>query len=213
VDVRRRIELIQDFEMPGLSSNVQVSPDGNFVLATGVYKPRIRCYDLKNLSMKFERCFDSEVVRFLILSQDYSKVWDRHRTTNYRKSKIGNFPFILQMVFLQCDRYIEFHAQYGRYFRLRIPKFGRDLAYHTPSCDLYVVGTTHQAYRLNLELGRFMTPMETSASTINRVVVNPIHQLVLFGTQEGCVEAWDPRSQQRASILDAALGSITEDTE
>ena len=74
VDVRRRIELIQDFDMPGLSSNVQVSPDGNFVLATGVYKPRVRCYDLKNLSMKFERCFDSEVVRFLILSQDYSKV-------------------------------------------------------------------------------------------------------------------------------------------
>ena len=27
---------------------------------TGVYKPRIRCYDVNQLSMKFERCLDSE---------------------------------------------------------------------------------------------------------------------------------------------------------
>ncbi len=74
MDIRRRIELIQDFDMPGVSSNVQVSPDGEFILATGIYKPRVKCYDVKNLSMKFERCFDSEIVKFLILSQDYSKV-------------------------------------------------------------------------------------------------------------------------------------------
>lgn len=74
VDIRRRIELIQDFEMPGLSTTVRVSTDGNFVLATGIYKPRVRCYDVNNLSMKFERCFDSEVVTFEILSEDYSKV-------------------------------------------------------------------------------------------------------------------------------------------
>jgi ribosome biogenesis protein ENP2 len=74
IDIRRRIELIQDFEMPGLSTAVRVSADGNFILATGIYKPRVRCYDVNNLSMKFERCFDSEVVTFEILSEDYSKV-------------------------------------------------------------------------------------------------------------------------------------------
>ena len=121
---------------------------------------------------------------------------------------------LFQLVFLQCDRYIEFHAQYGRYFRLRIPKFGRDLAYHTPSCDLYVVGATHEAYRLNLELGRFMTPLQTDAKTINRVLVNPVHHLVLFGTEEGRVEAWDPRSHSKCgTFLDPAFNSITEDTE
>jgi len=73
-EARRSLELIQDFEMPGISSNIQISPDGEFIIATGVYKPRVRCYDVKNLSMKFERCFDSEVVKFLILSEDYSKV-------------------------------------------------------------------------------------------------------------------------------------------
>jgi ribosome biogenesis protein ENP2 len=74
VDIRRRIELIQDFEMPGVSTGVGLSPDGQFILATGTYKPRLRVFDVANLSMKFERCFDSEVIRTLCLSQDYSKV-------------------------------------------------------------------------------------------------------------------------------------------
>jgi len=117
------------------------------------------------------------------------------------------------LVFLQSDRYVEFHAQYGRYFRLRIPNFGRDLAYHTPSCDLYLGGATHEIYRLNLELGRFMTPWETDAKGVNRMAVNPVHHLVAFGTEEGRVEAWDPRSGQRAGSLDCALHAINEDTE
>lgn len=75
VGVRQRIELIQDFEMPGVSNGVKVSEDGKFIFATGIYKPRIRCYEVDNLSMKFERCFDSEAVQFEILSEDYSKVY------------------------------------------------------------------------------------------------------------------------------------------
>ena len=90
----------------------QVSNDGQYVLATGIYKPRLRCYDLHNLGMKFERCLDSEVgcvqfrkhhksvplkvTEFCVLSEDYSKI-----------------------VFMHCDRYIELHSQAGRYYRLR----------------------------------------------------------------------------------------------
>lgn len=60
--------------MPDLSSCVKVSKDGRYILATGIYKPRVRCFEVDNLSMKFERCMDSEVVAFEILSDDYSKV-------------------------------------------------------------------------------------------------------------------------------------------
>ena len=77
---------------PSLPLLTQVSPDGQFVLATGIYKPRLRCYDLNNLGLKFERCLDSEVVDFTILSQDYSK-----------------------LVMLHCDRYVELHSMGGRY--------------------------------------------------------------------------------------------------
>lgn len=60
--------------MPDLSNCVRVSKDGHYILATGIYKPRIRCYEVDNLSMKFERCMDAEVVTFEILSDDYTKV-------------------------------------------------------------------------------------------------------------------------------------------
>lgn len=66
--------MIQDFEMPAVSNCIRLSSDGHYILATGIYKPRVRCYDVDNLAMKFERCFDSEVISFEILSDDYSKV-------------------------------------------------------------------------------------------------------------------------------------------
>lgn len=74
MDIKRRIELIQDFDMPGVSTTVKVSKDGKYILATGIYKPRIKCFDVNNLSLKFERCFDSEAITFEVLSNDYSKV-------------------------------------------------------------------------------------------------------------------------------------------
>lgn len=60
--------------MPGVSTSIRVSKDGQYIMATGIYKPRIKCFDVNNLSLKFERCLDSEVVTFEILSEDYTKV-------------------------------------------------------------------------------------------------------------------------------------------
>lgn len=34
-DIQRRIELIQDFEMPTVATSIKVSKDGQFVLAAG----------------------------------------------------------------------------------------------------------------------------------------------------------------------------------
>lgn len=187
VDIRRRIELIQDFEMPGVSTSIKVSRDGQFILATGIYKPRVKCFEVNNLSLKFERCFDSEAVTFEILSDDYSKV-----------------------VFLQCDRYIEFHVSHGRYYRLRIPKFGRDMKYHYPTCDLFVVGASSDIYRLNLERGQFMTPFTSESAAINKICMNEVHNLIMCGNQEGRVEAWDPRSKSRVGSLDCAFSCVNE---
>ncbi|KAJ8289502.1 hypothetical protein GJAV_G00002060 [Gymnothorax javanicus] len=190
VDVQRRIELIQDFEMPTVSTSVKVSRDGQYILAAGTYKPRIRCYDTYQLSLKFERCLDSDVVAFDILSDDYSK-----------------------LVFLHCDRYVEFHSQHGHYYKTRIPKFGRDFSYHYPSCDLYFVGASSEVYRLNLEQGRFLNSLQTDAVESNVCDISPVHQLFAAGTAEGKVECWDPRSRTRVGILDCALSSVTEGTE
>ncbi|XP_056151873.1 nucleolar protein 10 [Lampris incognitus] len=190
VDIQRRIELIQDFEMPTVCTSIKVSKDGQFILAAGTYKPRVRCYDTYQLSLKFERCLDSDVVAFHILSDDYSK-----------------------LVFLHCDRYVEFHSQHGHYYKTRIPKFGRDFAYHYPSSDLYFVGTSSEIYRLNLEQGRFLNSLQTDAVEHNVCDINPVHHLLATGTIEGKVECWDPRVRNRVGMLDCALSSVTEDTE
>jgi ribosome biogenesis protein ENP2 len=182
VDLRKRIELIQDFDMPGVSTSIRMSPDNQYILVTGTYKPRIKCYDVNHLSIKFERCFDSEVETFEVLSDDYSK-----------------------MVFLQSDRYVEFHAGHGRHYRLRVPKVGRALSYHSPSCDLMVVGSSSEIYRLNLERGQFLQPFETESSGFNACDINPEHHLLIAGSQEGWVEAWDPRDKKRCSTLDVAM--------
>ncbi|XP_066554505.1 nucleolar protein 10 [Amia ocellicauda] len=190
VDIRRRIELIQDFEMPTVSTSIKVSRDGQYVLAAGTYKPRIRCYDTYQLSLKFERCLDSDVVAFDVLSDDYSK-----------------------LVFLHCDRYVEFHSQNGYYYKTRIPKFGRAFSYHYPSCDLYFVGASSEVFRLNLEQGRFLNSLQTDAAENNVCDINPVHHLFAAGSAEGKVECWDPRARKRAGILDCALSSVTENTE
>ncbi|XP_071403098.1 nucleolar protein 10 isoform X3 [Centroberyx affinis] len=164
VDIQRRIELIQDFEMPTVCTSIKVSRDGQFILAA--------------------------VVAFDILSDDYSK-----------------------LVFLHSDRYVEFHSQHGHYYKTRIPRFGRDFAYHYPSCDLYFVGASSEVYRLNLEQGRFLNSLQTDAVEHNVCDINPVHHLFATGTTEGKVECWDPRVRNRVGMLDCALSSVTEGTE
>lgn len=189
VDIRRRIELIQDFDMPVVSTSIRASNDGQYIFATGTYKPRVKCFDVRNLSLKFERCFDSEVVTFEILSDDYSK-----------------------LVFLQSDRNIELHSAAGKYFRIRVPRFGRDIKYHYPSCDLFVVGASNEIYRLNLERGQFLQSFCSDTSGINKCAINPVHHLLLTGTEEGKVEVWDPRSRNKAGSLDCGFHCITQDS-
>lgn len=188
VELRRRIELIQDFNMPTASNCVRVTPDGQYLLSAGVYKPRIKCYDVNQLSIKFDRCFDSECVKFEFLSEDFSK-----------------------LVLLQADRYIEFHAQYGRYYRTRMPKFGRDMVYHKPSCDLYLVGDGSEVYRMNLEQGRFLQPYSTSSAEINVCKVNDVHQLLSVGTIDGKIVCFDPRSRANVGTLDLALSKTIQE--
>ncbi|CAG8504862.1 5590_t:CDS:10 [Paraglomus occultum] len=175
---RTRIELIQDFEFPEASIKVKTTRDGRFCMATGVYKPQIRVFEYSEVSMKFDRHTDSENITFEILSDDWTK-----------------------SVHLQTDRTIEFHAQGGIHYKTRIPKFGRDMAYHYPTCDLLISASSSQIYRLNLTQGRFLSPFDTTSVGNNVVSINPAHQLYAFGSDNGLMEFWDPRSRSRIGIM------------
>lgn len=127
-DYRRRIELVQDFQFEIATNQVEISPDQRYILATGIYAPQIKIFDTSELSMKCLRGVDSEVVKFRILSDDYSKV-----------------------VMAQNDRSISFHAQYGAHYKTRIPHFPRDLCFNPLNSNLCISASAPEIYRISLE--------------------------------------------------------------
>ncbi|CAN0480079.1 unnamed protein product [Discosporangium mesarthrocarpum] len=62
--------------------------------------------------MKFERHLDSDAVDFICLSEGYEKLG-----------------------LLLADRTLAFHAGYGAHYSVRIPRFGRSLAYQRETCE------------------------------------------------------------------------------
>ena len=55
----RRVELVQDFEFPAACQRIKVTPDEQYIFASGYHPPQMRCFDVNQLSMKFDRHFDS----------------------------------------------------------------------------------------------------------------------------------------------------------
>lgn len=145
-------------------------------MATGVYKPQIRVFDLNHLSLKFERHTNSETISFVLLEDDWTK-----------------------MALLQSDRSIEFHTQGGLYYSTRIPKAGRSLIYDKLSTDLLICGNTSDIYRLNLEQGRFLAPFDTDIngeqcfSSIDSIEQSSQHRLLAIGGSGPCIQLWDAR--------------------
>ncbi|ODV72592.1 ribosome biosynthesis protein ENP2 [Cyberlindnera jadinii NRRL Y-1542] len=179
IDYQTRIELIQDFEFSEASNKIRVTPDGQFAMATGTYKPQIHVYDFANMALKFERHTDAENVDFTILSNDWTK-----------------------SVHLQNDRSIEFQNKGGIHYKARIPKFGRSLAYNAVNCDLYTAASGNEVYRLNLDQGRFLQPFVLESDRgANDVCVNTINGLVSVALEDGTVEFWDSRAKSRAAKL------------
>eukprot|EP00536_Pseudo-nitzschia_multiseries_P007932 jgi/Psemu1/240702/estExt_Genewise1.C_1920038 len=177
--IRRRIELIQDFQMPASSSKVvQSHGDGRYIVVGGTYPPRIRCYDVHDLTMKFERYLDAHIVDIVMLGEDYGK-----------------------MAILQEDRTISFQAHYGNHEKVRIPKFGRGMAYESTTCELLIAGSGSEIYRLNLEEGRFSEPwsIEESSSKSSQpscscIAVSPAQPLATVGCDDGVIRFFDNRS-------------------
>ena len=113
---------------------------------------------------------------------------------------------------------MELHTQGGLHYRTRIPKFGRAVAYHYPSCDALLSATGHEVYRLNLDQGRFLNPLSLDAETvqgINCIDISPAHQLLSFGTEgfpgaaAGVVDFWDLRSRTRVGTLRLPWSQLT----
>jgi ribosome biogenesis protein ENP2 len=110
-----------------------------------------------------------------------------------------------KIMHLQNDRTIELHTQGGFHYRTRIPRFGRSLAYHFPSCTALFSASGNEIYRLNLEQGRFLSPLilqDDNIQGVNCIDINPAHNLLAFGIDgNGTVQFWDLRSRSSVGVL------------
>jgi ribosome biogenesis protein ENP2 len=233
--VEGAIELIQHFEFPEASIRIKSTRDGHHVIATGTYKPQMRVWDLDQLALKFERHADVENVDFTV-SLIYFKNESLLCFFSTQEYMATDLLFLLLLFFffvsspikktkrnpqilsddwtktlhLQADRTIELHTQGGFHYRTRLPRFGRALAYHFPSCDALFGASGNEVYRLNLEQGRFLNPLvlggaddASAVAGVNAIDINPAHGLWAFGIDDGngTVEFWDPRSRTGLGVL------------
>ncbi|VEL34574.1 unnamed protein product [Protopolystoma xenopodis] len=186
-------ELIQELEMPDSATYITASPDGHFLFVLGRYKPRVRCYELSNLSMKFDRCVDYLPYKIAVLSDDYSK-----------------------FALLQEERWIDVHAAGGHFFKFRVPRPGVDIQYCSSNCNLLIAGSKNTIYRLNLFEGRFETSLESkfllnSAHGFTKCVHSNYHDLTLAGSSLGRVDGWDLRTGETVFGLDLRTSSPRPD--
>nr|CDS27262.1 nucleolar protein 10 [Hymenolepis microstoma] len=182
------IELIHELEMPDASTYITCSPDQKYLFVLGRYKPRVRCYELKNLSMKFDRCVDYLPFRMTCLSDDYSK-----------------------FALLEEERWIDIHAAGGHHFRFRVPKAGVDIHYTPSNCNLLIPSTGNTVYRMDLCEGRFATPLTSSAlaesDSFNVSCFMEELDVLLAGTTRGSVQGWDLRTGDWTFNLDVWASS------
>jgi ribosome biogenesis protein ENP2 len=185
-NIRHRVELLQDFEMPSSSSKLRQSRDGRFIFAAGVYPPRIKCYDLDQLGMKFERYLDADPVDVQMLGDDFGK-----------------------LAILTTDRAVAFHAPYGQHSTIRIPSFGRAMSYEPTTCDLLVPASAGQVYRFDLEEGRFKSPWNCQAGG-TCIAVSPTHALSAVGCEDGVVRCFDNRASGEKPMVKLDIAALTE---
>ncbi|KAJ8570780.1 hypothetical protein K7X08_037752 [Anisodus acutangulus] len=185
-----RVDLIQDLRFETATTRIKVTPDGEYLIASGIYPPQVKVYELRELSLKFERHLVSEIVNFEVLGDDYSKI-----------------------AFLCADRSVCLHAKYGSHYNLRIPRMGRDIVYDCWSCDLLCAASSPDLYRINLEQGRFLSSLSTRSPALNVVSRSKVHGLVACGGEDGALECFDMRARSSVGRINAVAPAGDGDQE
>ncbi|KAF6003723.1 Nucleolar protein 10 [Cyanidiococcus yangmingshanensis] len=169
------VQLLQDLEFPGACARVRSTPSGTHLVAVGTYPPQLRVYEFAELGLKFVRHLDAAPVDLLVLADDWRK-----------------------LAVLRNDRFLELHAQSGLYEKVRIPHAGRALAYHPSNCDVFIAAAGSRVYRLNLDEGRFLPPIETLSESNETMQLNSEFNLIGVGGDAGLYEVFDPRTEPHA---------------
>lgn len=169
---------MQDFKFNTASHCVTFTDDGQYIVAAGSYPPQVKVYDTEDLALKFERHVDSDIIETIPLEDSWRK-----------------------LALLQDDRFLELHAAHGRHLRTRIPKQGRAMVFNRSSAELIVGSSSSDIYRLSLQSGRFMKPLESESDAVNTLAFCQRTQILLAGGEDGGLEVWDSRSKKVAGRI------------
>lgn len=174
-----RIELIHDLEFPHFSRCIFRTQNGTHLFAAGDYPPRLRCFDVNELSMKYQFNADMPILGGVALSPDFRKFALRGE-----------------------GRQITVHHSAAIIDRVRVPHAQRCLAYHDYNAELLSSGTSHEIFRFNLESGAFVESYKTNSEEgVNCVEWFRGNGLIMTACANGTMEAWDHRAARQAAVL------------
>mmetsp|Transcript_1002 Transcript_1002/g.2183 ORF Transcript_1002/g.2183 Transcript_1002/m.2183 type:complete len:220 (-) Transcript_1002:498-1157(-) len=168
-----------DFSFPSSCQKIKETLTGSFLISYGNYPPQVRCYDLENLSLKFERHLDSTIQNFQIISKDWQK-----------------------LLFLRTDRYLEFHTKGGFHYKTKILNQGIDLLFHPVNNIVYVLSSKNEIFRLDLKEGKFLNSLKNDSLYENTCSgKSPLVNTIAFGNSGGIINFWDPRITQKKILF------------
>ena len=85
------------------------------------------------------------------------------------------------------------------------------MIYQPHSADLLAVGATNEIYRLNLDLGRFNSPLISESPEINCIDYCSELNVVAVGGIDGRIEFWNMDNRNRVySTVPAGVGADEE---
>ncbi|XLU68352.1 hypothetical protein S245_027405, partial [Arachis hypogaea] len=68
------VQLIEDLRFTTATTKIKATPDGAYIIASGIYPPQVKVCEVRELGLKFERHLDSEIIDFQVLTDDYLKL-------------------------------------------------------------------------------------------------------------------------------------------
>lgn len=180
---------VLNLNFPSLIKKITQTDDSLFLVAHGEYPPQIRCYDLSNLTCKFQRMVSSEIRDISLISQN----WER-------------------LAILRSDKFIEFHSKSGYYYQSKLPKNGKTTDFDRRMKILYIASNDNEIYRLDLEYGKFTTSIRCSQCLNSTCLTRSSSEnLLAVGSEQGLIEIWDTRMIKKAAlILDSKLHSVNK---
>ena len=169
LDNNTSIKSIFNFHFPSVVKKIKQTNDDSYLIAYGEYPPQIRCFDLYNLTLKFQRTINTEVKDFEIISENWEK-----------------------LILLRSDKFLEFHSKSGFYYQVKIPDTSNSLFFDILSNILYIFSIKNEIFRFNVEEGKFISSIISNLDYYNTASARSfLGDCLGLGNSKGIMEFWD----------------------